>query len=63
MLKKLDIDGKNLRILSNLYWRKKATVRLDGKYSAETPIRRRVRQWCVLSSDLFNLYSKIISRD
>ena len=38
MLNKLDIDGKDLRILSNLYWRQTATVRIDGEHSDETSI-------------------------
>ena len=60
MLSKLDIDGKDLRILSNLYWKQKATVRVNGEHSEETSIRRGVRQGCVLSPDLFNLYTENI---
>ena len=64
MLNKLDVDGKDLRILSNLYWKQKATVRLEGQqHSEETSIRRGVRQGCVLSPDLFNLYSENILRE
>ena len=63
ILNKLDIDGKDLRILSNLYWRQTATVRIDGEHSEETSIRRGVRQGCVLSPDLFNLYSENILRE
>ena len=63
ILNKLDIDGKDLRILSNLYWRQTATVKIDGEHSEETPIRRGVRQGCILSPDLFNLYSENILRE
>ena len=63
ILNALDIDGKDLRILSNLYWRQTATVRIDGEHSEETSIRRGVRQGCVLSPDLFNIYSENILRE
>ena len=33
MLNQLDIDGKDLRVLRNLYWDQTAAVRVDGKLS------------------------------
>ena len=62
MLTELDIDGKDLRILRNLYWEQTAAVRIDNELSDFKPIRRGVRQGCVLSPDLFNLYSEMILR-
>ena len=63
ILDQLDIDGKDLRILRNLYWNQTAAVRICGECSEESPIKRGVRQGCVLSPDLFNLYSEVILRE
>ena len=38
-------------------------MRLDGEHSEETSIRREVREGCVLSPDLCNLYSENILRE
>ena len=62
MLNQLDIDGKDLRVLRNLYWDQTAAVRVDGELSEYTNIKRGVRQGCVMSLDLFNLYSEVILR-
>ena len=63
MLKTLDVDGKDLRLLRNLYWKQKAGVRVENDESTRQEIKRGVRQGCVLSPDLFNLYSEVIMRD
>ena len=63
ILQDLDIDGKDLRIIRNLYWEQEAAIRYEGELSAFKPIKRGVRQGCVLSPDLFNIYSEIILRN
>ena len=63
ILDELDIDGKDLRVVRNLYWNQNATVRIEGEYSEYNEIKRGVRQGCVMSPDLFNLYSEIILRN
>ena len=63
MLEKLDIDGKDLRIVKNLYWEQNAAVKIEGECSEFKPIKRGVRQGCVMSPDLFNLYSEYILRN
>ena len=63
LLEKLDIDGKDLRIVRNLYWEQSAAVRVEGECSEFKPIKRGVRQGCVMSPDLFNLYSESILRN
>ena len=40
MLRKLDIDGKDLRVIGNLYWDQKAAVRIDSELSDFEPIKR-----------------------
>ena len=59
-LNNLMLDGKDLRIIKNLYWNQKAAVRVAGEKSNWQEIRRGVRQGCVLSPDLFNIYSEVI---
>ena len=63
MRNQLDIDGKDLRVLRNLYWDQTAAVRVDGELSEYTNIKRGVRKGCVMSPDLFNLYSEVILRN
>ena len=62
MLQNLDLDGKDIRMVRNLYWDQSAAIRYQNELGNYTPIRRGVRQGCVLSPDLFNLYSENIMR-
>ena len=63
ILNDIGLDGKDLRLLEKLYWNQKAAVRVGGEVSEWQDIKRGVRQGCVLSPDLFNIYSEIIMRD
>ena len=63
MLKEAGLDGKDLRLMRNLYWKQKSTVRVADEESSSQDIKRGVHQGCVLSPELFNLYSEIIMRD
>ncbi|GFN77919.1 retrovirus-related pol polyprotein line-1 [Plakobranchus ocellatus] len=63
MLEKLDIDGEDLRVIRDLYWDQTASVKNEGEQRDFKSIKRGVRQGCVMSPDLFNLYSKIILRN
>ena len=62
-LTKLKIDGKDLNIIKNIYWEQTVAMREEGEISAFQKIKRGVRQGCVLSPDLFSLYSEIIMRN
>ena len=62
ILHHLGIDGKDLRIIRNVYWDQTAATRLDNELSEFKPIKRGVRQGCVLSPDFFNIYSEMIMR-
>ena len=63
MLEKLEVDGKDLRLIRNLYWDQTAAIRIDGEVGEWKNIKRGVRQGCVMSPDLFNLYSENILRN
>ncbi|GFN98144.1 retrovirus-related pol polyprotein line-1 [Plakobranchus ocellatus] len=62
MLEKLDIDGKDLRVIKNFYWDQTAAERIEGEHIDFKPIKRGVRQGFVMSPDLFNLHREIILR-
>ena len=53
ILDSLNIDGKYLRIVRNIYWEQTAAMRIGNDLSAFQDIKRGVRQGCVLSPDLF----------
>ena len=52
ILEHLDIDGKDLRVIRNLYWDQSAAVQIGGELSEYKLIKRGVRQGCVISPDL-----------
>ncbi|GFR96135.1 endonuclease-reverse transcriptase [Elysia marginata] len=47
----------------NLYWDQTAATRINDEISEYKPIKRGVRQGCVLSPDFFNIYSEMILRN
>lgn len=63
MLEELDIYGKDLRIISNLYWNQTAAVRIENTLGNFVQIKKGVKQRCVFSPDLFNLYIVKILRE
>ena len=58
MLKDIGVDDKDIRLIVNLYWEQKAAVRIDNEKTEWVKIERGVRQGCVLSPDIFSLYSQ-----
>jgi len=40
-----------------MYWKQTGIVRIEGGVTSEFKIKKGVRQGCVLSSSLFNLYA------
>ena len=63
ILKTSGIDGKDISLISNLYLQQKATVRLENELSDIFPVGKGVRQGCILSPALFNIYSENLFRE
>ena len=61
-LEKIGVDGRDIRVIANLYWHQKAAIRINNELSPFTEIQRGVRQGCVLSPYLFNIYTEFIFR-
>ena len=60
ILEKLNIDGKDLRLVRNFYWDQKATMKVNNDTTGYKKINRSVKQDHVQFSDLFNIYSETI---
>ena len=63
MLESIGADGKDIRMIENVYWNQKAAVKIDGEQSEWVEIKRGVRQGCVMSPDLFSMYGEFIMRE
>ena len=61
--RKVSRPHKDLRLVRNLYWEQKAVMKVNNDISEYINIQRGVRQGCVLSPDLFNIYSEMILRN
>ena len=62
-LSEIGINDKDLQIISKLYWEQSASIRTESEMTSESKIRNGVRQGCVLSPNLFNLYTEKIFRE
>ena len=49
--------------IESLYWNQKAQIRINGEETSAIEICRGIRQKCILSPLLFNLYSEIIFQE
>ena len=63
ILKKFEIDGKDLKLIMNLYWQQTASIKTEEGQSNSFGIKRGVRQGCVLSPSLFNVYTESIFKE
>ena len=59
-LRRIGSDEAGVRLLTNLYWEQKAVVKIGDDRSDWIKIEKGVRQRCVLSPDLFSLYSQLV---
>ena len=58
-LTQLKIDGKDLRIIKNMYWEQTVAMPVDGEISSF----KKNKVWCQTSMCVFSLYSEIIMRN
>lgn len=56
----IGLDGKDIRIIRQLYEMQVATVRVESEETDQVEICRGVRQGCILSPLLFNVYSEAV---
>ena len=57
------MENKDLQIIAKMSWEQTAVVRTKNRVSSGFKIRKGVRQGCVLSPNLYNLYSEKIFRE
>ena len=62
-LKTTDIEENDIALIANVYWQQKTIVKINNDISEPLKIEKGVRQCCVLSPALFNLYTDIIFRN
>ncbi|KMQ91585.1 craniofacial development protein 2-like protein [Lasius niger] len=62
ILTRMGIPGHLVQLIKNLYKNSTAVVRIENCLSPECVIRKGVRQGCILSPLLYNLYSEHIMR-
>ena len=62
-LSSIGIGGKDLGIITKMYWEQTGVVRIEGGLPSEFKIKKGVRQGCVLSSSLFNLCTEQMFRE
>lgn len=60
LIQNTGLDDKDIRLIKNLYWHQSARIKVENTFSGKISIHRGVRQGCVLSPCLFNLYSEAI---
>ena len=58
----LELDDKDLRLIQNLYYQQETIIRINDTVSKMVPIKSGMRQGCVLSPDLYSLFSEILMR-
>merc|ERR1712035_123346 len=61
-LKDINFNPKLIALLESLYNRQKAVIRLENSITDTFDVGKRIRQGCILSPDLFSLYTEDIMR-
>ena len=59
MLKDINIIDINIKIVKNFHYNQFASGRVENSVTETITVPKSIKQDCVLSHDLFNLYRKI----
>jgi hypothetical protein len=62
ILNSINRDGKDVLIIRNSYWEQTAAVKIENEKGPYKNVKLGVRRGCVMSPELFSLYSEIIMR-
>ena len=60
VLRKIGVDWRDRRLISNLYMEQTATVRIANDFSEPSAVGRGVRQGCCISPLLFTVYAEMM---
>jgi hypothetical protein len=60
VMEKAGISELERRLIINLYWKQQAAVRWDNEISRYVNIKSGIRQGCIISPILFNLYCEFM---
>lgn len=60
ILKEKNIDSHHIRVISNFYWNPIAITKVADEFLDKIKIKQEIRQSCILSLLLFNIYSEAI---
>ena len=63
LISSIIIYGRDRGVIKNLYWDQIAAMGYDNELGYFVKLKKGVRQGCVLSPDLFSLYSEYIMRE
>ena len=63
MLEDIQIEGNDLIIVRILYWKQAAAIRISNHVGEYVEIKKGVGQGCVMSPDLFSIYSERILKE
>ena len=61
-MRRTNMRDRDITFIKNPYWTQKAYIKLENTVSNDIKIKRGVRQGCVFSPSLFNLYTEHIFR-
>ena len=59
-MKRTGVPNHEIRLIANLYWKQRGSVRTNNGKKEEIEIKRGIGQGCILSPVLFNLYSEYL---